>query len=143
MIDLTQIDATYQLFASNLEEWLPEGLITIDLSQLHALGLTQITENEDRQLAPITRQFHIIESGDRITLFNQKFLIWLIPLNDQEEPSTIALIALNNDPTPKLELAFETRGVYNTSKMVLNVLERYLLDIQENERLLRKLATAE
>ncbi len=142
MIDLTQIDATYRLFASSLEEWLPEGVVEIDLAELHDLGLTKITENENRQLAPITRQFHVIESSDKITLFNQQFLIWMVPCNNQVEPSTVVFIALNGEPTPRLELVFETRGVYNTSKMVLDVLERYLLEIQENERVLEKLATS-
>ena len=35
---------------------------------------------------------------------------------------------------------FETSGVYNSSKMVLDVLEQFLVEIQENERLLQKLA---
>jgi hypothetical protein len=139
MIDLTEIEATYREFISDLPQWLPDGIESINLNQLHSLGLTRITDEKPSELASITRQFHVIESEEKITLFNQHYLIWLVPQNDQDEASTIGFIALNSTQPPQLELAFQTKGVYNTSKMVLNILERHLLDIQENERLINAL----
>lgn len=140
MIDLTQIDATYRLFANNLSDWLPEGVVEIGLSELHDLGLTRLAEADERVLAPITRQFHVIESQDKITLFNQQFLVWMVPQNNDPEPATFVFIALNGEPTPRLELVFETRGVYNSSKMVLDILEQFLVEIQENERVIKNFA---
>jgi len=53
--------------------------------------------------------------------------------------STYALIALNHGETePQLEAAFIASGVYNSSALVSKVLEKFLLDIQENERTLDK-----
>jgi hypothetical protein len=49
----------------------------------------------------------------------------------------LVLIALNQKGIPRLELAFLTTDVYNTSKLVLRILEKFLHEIQENEESLR------
>jgi hypothetical protein len=42
-----------------------------------------------------------------------------------------------------LELCFITSGVYNTSRLVLRVLEKFLVEIEENEKLLKTLEKKE
>jgi hypothetical protein len=54
-------------------------------------------------------------------------------------PLTYTLIALNRgDCEPQLEVAFIASGVYNSSKLVLKVLEKFLIEIQETETTLAK-----
>ena len=51
----------------------------------------------------------------------------------------MTLIALNHEEQPQLEIAFSTSGVYNSSRLVLRVLEKYLQEIQETEDTLKSL----
>jgi hypothetical protein len=83
---------------------------------------------------------HMIESADKITLVNNDFIVWIIPETRRQIPSTYTLIALNNEVRdPQLEVVFVASGVYNTSRLVLKVLEKFLMEIQETENVLDRL----
>ena len=43
------------------------------------------------------------------------------------------MIALNHPEKIHLEVVFQTRGVYNTPRYVLKVLQHYLVDMLETE----------
>ena len=133
-------EQTYQKYIADLSHWIPDGLQEIDIGVLEELNLLQ-EENPTKQGAgDLTRFFHVIESIDKITLFNDKFVIWIVPQMMGNQPQTHTLIALNREEEePKLEMGFSTSGVYNTSKMVLRILEKFLIEIQENEELMRSL----
>ncbi|MBI3900884.1 MAG: hypothetical protein HY324_01880, partial [Chlamydiia bacterium] len=76
---------------------------------------------------------HVIENTEKVTLFNEQFIVWIIPKAEGEEPMTYVLIALNHPEKATLEIAFSTKGVYNTPKYVLKVLQHFLLDMLETE----------
>jgi len=81
-----------------------------------------------------------VESEEKLTLVNDEFIVWIVPEKLKSSSITFTLIALNKENDIQLELAFTTRGIYNNSHLVLRLLEKYLIDIQNTEEQLAKLA---
>ena len=130
----------YKKYMDNLNKWLPDGVIKVDLELLHQLDLLHNQEeNKTRDQTSLTRYFHVIESQNKLTLANDDFVVWIVPETIDDIPLTFTLIALNKEQEPKLELAFTTEGIYNNSYLVLRLLERYLIDIQSTEETLNQL----
>ncbi len=140
MHNLAVIEECYKKFVKSLDSWIPEGIYFIDLELLHRFDLLHFQPTGDRKnfINPIlTRYFHIVESPEKITLINDEFVVWIIPDRLDQHPITYTLIALNpHNKEPQLEAAFIATGVYNTSKLVLKVLEKFLLEIQDTEETL-------
>lgn len=135
MMDNIQVlEQCYKEYTKNLTEWIPDGVISVDLELLHKLDLLDQSAT-DLSLG-LTHYFQVIETFEKITLVNEKFVIWIVPELQNNQLVTYTLIALNSEKGPKLELAFSTSGVYNSSKLVLRVLEKFLIEIQENEELM-------
>ena len=111
-----------------------EGVIRVDIEVLHHFNLLNYTKTHDSTL---TRYFHVIESQEKITLINDQFIVWIVPENNSGHSQTYVLIALNHGGVPNLELAFLTSDVYNSSRLVLRLLEKFLFEIQENEDTLK------
>jgi hypothetical protein len=128
------IEEYFRRYIQDLPQWLPEGVIEVDIDLLHRFDLLDRDESPDPSL---TRYFHVIETSDKITLLNDQFIIWIVPQVEGEIAITLVLIALNKQGIPHLELAFSTADVYNSSKLVLRVLEKFLHEIQENEESLK------
>jgi len=136
MIDISELDSCYKNFINNLDKLIPDSIITVDLNLLQDLDLLNF--HHPGQFEPgVTRYFQLIEASDRITLINEQFFIWITSRRVEDTVSTFTLIALNQKDHPKLEMAFISSGVYNTSHLVMNVLEKFLLEIQENEDVLQ------
>lgn len=141
MHNLAQIEEYYKRYIKGLYYWIPEGIFSVDLDLLRRFDLLHF-QRPNYQNPLLTRYFHIIESSEKITLINEEFIVWIMPDRIDHIPITYTLIAINQEDQPKLEIAFITSGVYNTSKLVLRILEKFLLEIQENEQMLNKLQTS-
>ncbi|NGX61033.1 MAG: hypothetical protein K940chlam9_00511 [Chlamydiae bacterium] len=132
-IDPYQLEQAYQHYIHDLPGSIPDGIIEIELTHLEELGLlldnAPYSKNES-----LTHNFYVIESEEKLTLFNHKFSVWITPQMVQDVPTTYTLIALNDEEFPRLEMVFTTQGTYNQSSMVLRILEKYLEQIEENER---------
>jgi len=129
-----QLDQAYNEFISNLASWIPEGIIEVDIELLEETGLlTHESFEEEQKTEQLPHYFHVIETADRVTLFNHQFVIWIVPKIVDETPTTIVLIALMNDKHPHLEIVFSTQGVYNTPKFVLRLLKYYLSEVIDTE----------
>jgi hypothetical protein len=141
MYDLSLIEAYYDKFTKDLDLWNPEGFYSLNLTLLHHFDLLHFQPlSLQPQEANITRYFHMIESPEKITLVNNDFIVWIIPERREQMPLTSILIALNDEVhDPRLEVVFVASGVYNTSKLVLKVLEKFLMEIQETENVLTHL----
>lgn len=139
MDDISQLEECYNKYIKNIGHWIPEGIIDIDLKVLKHFGLLNY-HLKDKKDPSLTRYFHVIETAEKITLVNDQFVVWIVPEKINNMPITYALIALNHPDQTHLELAFAARGVYNSSKLVLRVLEMFLQEIQETEEMLNKLA---
>lgn len=132
------IENSYQKFIKKLDFWIPEGIYIVNLELLERFDLLKFQPPEDRRDPLENRVFQIVEAADKITLVNEEFIVWIIPI-DQPQSMTQTLIALNKgEEEPQLEAAFIASGVYNSSKMVLKVLEKFLNEIHETEISLSK-----
>ncbi len=139
MHNLALIEESYKKFIKNLFYWIPEGIFLVNLDLLHHFDLLHFQPITKRKDPNLTRYFHIIESSEKITLVNDDYIVWIIPDRVDNIPVTYTLIALNKlDQELQLEAAFIASGVYNTSKLVLKVLEKFLAEIQDNEQMLAK-----
>jgi hypothetical protein len=133
MINPIQLEDSYKEFSQNLSKWIPDGVIPVNLSLFNELGILNSTNLEKTQTDNITHYFHVIETDDKVTLFNEQFAIWIVPKVVGETSSTLTYIALLNTNKPHLEIVFSTTGVYNTPKYILNVLQHFLTEVTDTE----------
>lgn len=137
MVNPIQLEESFSEFMKNLQKWIPDGIIQVDLKLLDELGLLhqdQLESSDDEDQFP--HYFHVIETSDKVTLFNHQFVVWIVPQVLNETPCTLTLIALMNSDKPCLELAFTTSGVYNTPKFVLKILRYYLSEVIDTEAII-------
>jgi hypothetical protein len=128
-----ELEHDYQKYMGNLKEFAPDGIVEIDLSLLHELGLLSCEDSNEEDETSLTNNFYVVESTDKLTLFNQKYVVWIVPQLIEHTPTTFTLIALNDKKQTHLEMVFSTSGVYNHSSLVLKILEKFLEQIEENE----------
>ncbi len=129
-----QLDQAYNEFISSLSSWIPEGIIEVDMSLLEETGLlTHVSFEKDNTQEQLPHYFHVIETPDKVTLFNHQFAIWIVPKIVDENPTTIVMISLITNGRPHLEIVFSTKGVYNTPKFVLRLLKYYLSEVIDTE----------
>lgn len=131
------LEACFRKYIKNIIQWLPDGVIQVDLELLHRLNLLHYY-NKEYDDPNLTRYFHVVDSGDKITLVNDDFVVWIVPDRKDNIAMTHTLIALNKNDTIHLEMAFATSGIYNNSRLVLRLLEKYLFEIQTTEEMLAK-----
>jgi len=133
MLNPIQIEETFKEFMGNLPQWAHDGVTPIDLKFLHDQGLLSALQDDHSEPDDLTQYFHVIESVEKVTLFNEQFIVWIIPKMEGEQPMTYVMIALNHPEKIHLEVVFQTRGVYNTPRYVLKVLQHYLVDMLDTE----------
>jgi len=133
MLNPIQLEEFYQEYFNNLEKWAHDGIIHVDLELLHDFGILESISEEEDDSDDLTQYFHVIESVEKVTLFNEQFVVWIIPRMEDEEATTYVLIALSQEEKPQLEIVFATTGVYNTPRYVLKVLQHFLIDMLETE----------
>jgi len=136
MLDPVQIEESYKKFIGSLPELAHDGVIQIDLKFLHDQGLLDSFQSDEGDSEDLTQYFHVIESVEKVTLFNEQFIVWIMPKMEGDQPLTYVLIALNHPEAANLEVIFVTRGVYNTPRYVLKVLQHFLVDMLETEETL-------
>lgn len=133
MLSPIQIEEAYKGFMGDLPKNAHDGIIFINLQFLYDSGLLNwIHEDQDNQ-DNLTQYFHVIENAEKVTLFNEQFVVWIIPRIEKEIPMTYILIALNHQDQLSLEIVFTTTGVYNTPRYVLKILQHFLMDVLETE----------
>lgn len=129
-----QLDQAYNEFISSLPSWIPEGILEVDMALLEETGLLNYATFEDTQnQEQLPHYFHVIETPDKVTLFNHQFAVWIVPKIVDDNPTTIVMISLISQGRPHLEIAFSTKGVYNTPKFVLRLLKYYLSEVIDTE----------
>ena len=136
MLNPTQIEQVYKEFMGNLPGCAHDGVLSINLSFLHDQGLLGTLATNEDDSEDLTQYFHVIESPEKVTLYNDHFLVWIVPKMEGDQPVTFVLIALNHEEKPQLEIVFTTYGVYNSPRYVLKVLQHFLSDMLETEETL-------
>ena len=133
-MDPQSLERAFETYISDLPRYIPDGLFTVDLALLQELNLVNKHEPNHYSSDFLNESFYVIESEEKLTLFNQKYSIWIVPQLIENTPITFTLIARNENEIPLLEMGFTTSGIYNHSSLVLRVLERFLEEIDENEK---------
>ncbi len=134
MINPNILEEAFQEYSKDLSKWVPDGIIHVDLKLLNDLGLLNNAELEHSVSdAHLNHYFHIIETPDKVTLFNEQFAIWIVPQLVEDNPSTMTLIALLQNNKPHLEIVYLTNGVYNTPKYILKILQHFITEVQDTE----------
>jgi hypothetical protein len=126
------LEESYQQYMEDLSHYVPDGIYDVDLTLLYELDLLNAHE-ETMEEGDLSYSFYVVESAEKLTLYNQTFVVWIVPQMVNQTPTTFTLIALNVDEKPHLEMVFTTSGVYNHSNLVLRILEKFLKQIEENE----------
>lgn len=140
MYNMDIIEESYRKYTEDLSYWLPEGASRVNLQFLNQFDLLHFQPLHPQKESLLKTSFQIIESPEKITLINEEFIVWIIPQQHRDPTETYVLIALNRkDEEPQIETAFITSGIYNTSPLVLRLLEKILLDIQETQACLSKI----
>lgn len=137
MVSIEKLDAFFNDLIQHTPDLLPDGILDINVKSLHALHL--LTEESPASGSTPATLLQAIESGGKITLYNEKFALWIAPQRNADPASTIVFIATRSEDMIKPEIAFRTTGIHNRSKTILKLIDRFLLDIQETESLISKL----
>lgn len=142
MVNFSALDRCLKRYLKEVKTWSPDRLIDVNLSTLKDLEM--LTEfHQPSSAAELTRYFQVSESADKITLVNNDFVIWIVPEMVDKNPTTYVFIALNRGKRPSLEISFSAKGVYNSSKLIMRVIEKMLNEIQENEDLISRYTNRE
>lgn len=133
MITPNELEEAYQDFTQNFKKWAPDGIIPIGLQSLCEMGLLNQEDFDEEEPDDVTQQFHVLETPDKITLYNEKFAIWIVPKIVENVPTTLTYISQFNKKKPHLELVYSNAGVYNTPKFILKVLQHFLIEVIDTE----------
>ena len=137
MLTPAQLEEAFAEFSQNLHKHAPDGVISVDLNLLHDLGLLQNGKFDQTSTTDdLMHYFHVLETPDKVTLFNEQFVVWILPKVAQETPLTLTFISRLQGAKPNLELVFSTTGVYNTPKFILKVLEHFLTEVIDTEAII-------
>lgn len=139
MLDPMELEEAYKRFVADVKRWVPDGVITVDLQLLSTLGLLEGAPLFSSEPPATTKYFfHVIETDEKVTLFNEQFAIWIVPKAEEEGKSgaTLVYIAWMQGAKPHLEIVFSTHGVYNTPKFILKILERFLHEVIDTEAII-------
>ena len=135
-MDPEKLEEAFHEFYQNFSKWLPDGVVSININTLSDLGLLSTKKIEEETTDSLSHKFHVIEVGDRVTLYNEQFVIWILPQNQGETSSTITMIALLQNNKPHLEIVYTNTGIYNTPRYILKVLEHYISEVIDTEAIL-------
>jgi hypothetical protein len=133
MLSPVEIENFYREYSNNIANFAHDGILNVNLNLLYELDLLQDIPSPNDDPDDITQYFHVMENPEKVTLFNEQFLIWIVPKAENDLPVTYVMIALCNNSKTSLEIVFTTSGVYNTPKFVLKVLQSFLIDMIETE----------
>jgi hypothetical protein len=134
MIKPEKLEEYYEKFLEDPSYWVQDGVVEVHLEMLKDWGLLNQSEEEEKLLQDqFPFYFHVLENTSKVTLFNNQFIVWIIPEIIQELHSTRVMIALIKDNDLKLEIVYTTSGVYNTPKYVLKTLRHFLTEVIDTE----------
>ena len=138
MRTIEELDGCFRHLSSHLPEALPDGIEQVTLETLSSLNLLAHSTTSPQKTP--WHYFHVHDSGDKITLHNDHFIAWIVPEREPEDNSTLVIIASEESEGIHPEIAFRTTGVYNSSRTVLRLLEKYIDDIEECNSVIKHLA---
>jgi len=80
MLNPIELEDAFQNFIANLNNYIPDGIIEVNLQLLSELGILEVEQLQDDQNdEEFPHYFHVIETSDKVTLFNHQFAVWIVP----------------------------------------------------------------
>ena len=131
-----ELEEAFKDFTQNFKKWAPDGVIQIDLEALCEMGLLNREDFDHEEPDEVTHYFHVLETPDKITLHNEKFAIWIVPKMIDNVSITHTYISQLLKAKLRLELVFATSGVYNSPKFILKVLQHFLLEVIDTDKMI-------
>jgi len=136
MITPSELEESFQDFNKNFKKWVPDGIFQVGLESLCEMGLVNKDDFDDEEPDEVTQYFHVLETPDKITLYNEKFAVWIVPKMINEVPTTLTYISQIQKEKPNLELVFSTEGVYNAPKFILKILQHFLIEVIDTDAII-------
>ncbi len=137
MVDPVQLEESFKEFSVHLNKWVPDGIIHVDLKLMQELGLLNNAQlDEITTTNTFSNYFHVLETDDKVTLFNEQFAVWIVPSLINDSPTTMTFVSLITNNKPHLELVFSTAGVYNTPRYILKILQHFLSEVIDTETMI-------
>ena len=133
MASIEQLDAFFTQLSTRTVDLFPDGILDVNVKSLHSLHLLS-----EKSFLP-TMALQTIESTEKITLFNERYALWIAPKKEATPPMTIVYIARKTTEGLVPEIAFRAMGIHNRPKTILQVIDRLLTDIQETNSVISKL----
>lgn len=130
------LDSYYEKWIEGVKDQSHELLLEVDDALLERMGLTKEGDFKEKQRLE-SRFFRVVQRGDKMILYNDTFVVWIVPA-PAEMNATYTWIALIDHIAQGFEVGFVAREHYNTSKLVLRLLEQFLKEIEENEQLVKE-----
>lgn len=130
------IDQLNTFFTDNMKDLtrvLPDGITAVDLPLLSKMNIIDDASVHCQQ-GPLPQHMYAVETEDRITLYNDSYVAWIVPQKKEPDSETLLLIALLANQQPKVELGFSFRGIHNQAKTILKVLDTAIFDIRQTEQ---------
>lgn len=134
MVSIEQLDIYFDNLTKNTKDLLPDGILDINIKTLHTLHL--LSEESSIDEVPESLLLQAVESEGKITLYNERFALWIVPQVGASPSATVVYVATHNDVEVKAELGFRTTGVHNKSKTILRLIDRFLADIQDTDSII-------
>lgn len=127
-----ELEKYFHTISNNLHKYIPDGILEINIRLLRDLGLLE-QDKPDNVESSLKSTFDVIETGNKMMLINKRFVIWIVSDNLSLKGATYVVVALNQKSKLKPELCFSAKGVYNTTSVVIRVLDKLLTEILENQ----------
>lgn len=134
MVSIEQLDIFFDHLTKNTKDLLPDGILDINIKTLHTLQL--LSEESSMDEIPESHLLQAVESEGKITLYNDRFALWIVPQVGASPSATVVYVATHNDAGVRAELGFRTTGVHNKSKTILRLIDKFLIDIQDTDSII-------
>ncbi len=96
--------------------------VELDLNLLEEVGvLSDFEEEVSFPPAP----FDLFVGEEKITLISPDLIVWLLPLLEEGERVTYAILSSGLQESPHLYQTIRARGVYNTSRMLMRTIGKW------------------
>ena len=92
---------------------------------LHLLEELDVLSDFSEEVAYPPAPFELFVGEEKITLVSPDLLVWLLPMQEQGEKVTYAILAGGLKRPAILHQAIRARGVYNTSKMLMRTIGKW------------------
>lgn len=144
MLKPEHIESKFKQLLEELPHWIDNENTSVDLRTLEENNLILISEQEEKDIQKnFPFYFHVIETDDKVTLFNEQFIVWILPRVVDGRPETLTIISMLYGDKPQIQLLLSHEGVYNNSRFILRALRYFLVETIQTEKELSQMKSCD